>query len=250
MEIPPSQSKSKTGKKYLLVYIVIVLMIVAGFFVGTRTVFTRRAKANEYSSALSAELRADTLGYNNSIHNITILIPLLDSFYVNVRQPAKYKNVLLGKWNAPINERAVAYMPRLITVKKFENLHNLALLNKTHLAQKIITYLTLIDGSYKKDISSASLAANYIFGMEDALCNETNFNIAINKNFKLDIASDSTKYGTEYDMPFVVKDPVKLDKLATGAINYKARLREYLADINQAKKQAADLLKLIKEEYD
>ena len=88
-------------------------------------------------------------------------------------------------------------------------------------------------------------AANKLFDLEDALCDEGDFDKVVID----DIKHKRNNHGLTYDMPIKIRDAEKLNQFANSVVNYTGRTGEYISLLNDAKKQATDILKSIQKEY-
>lgn len=247
---PDLHHERKPWKEYILEYIMIFLAVTTGFFAESlREHINDHNKEKEYLVSLVSELKSDTAGYNQSLHKIMALRPNLDSLYVNVTQAARYNYVLQGKWNTPVNESNVMYLPALAIIQQLKSSGNLRLIDKKDISIKIIKYETFIDGSYKNLVSGLDGAAEKLYNLEDDLCDESEFNKKVNDNMVNHVSNDSLGTTGFYNMTLKIKDPEKLNQLANSAINYNARNWGYINLLNKAKKQATGLLEAIQKEY-
>src|SRR6185312_1693883 len=150
---PQLGHKPKPWKEYLLEYLMIFLAVMTGFFAESfREQLSYRTKEKQYLYALAVELKSDTAHYANSLRQVFSLRPLFDSLYDNALHPGRYKFILIGKWNTPINEHLVTYYPALTIIQQLKSSGNLRLIDNEIIAQKIIEYETFIEGDYKEDI--------------------------------------------------------------------------------------------------
>ncbi|MDP9048287.1 MAG: hypothetical protein M3N14_09135, partial [Bacteroidota bacterium] len=172
-----------------------------------------------------------------------------DSLYDNARHPSRYKFTLMGKWNTPINERAIMFWPALTIIQQLKSSGNLRLIDNEMIAQKIIEYETFIEGDYKEDLNGINKAYETLYWLEDAMCDYSDFNKQINRNMLENPDKDVMGSSYFYDMPLVEKDPVKLNQLANSAVNCDSRDWGYMTRLNKAKAEAASLLKLIDNAY-
>jgi hypothetical protein len=92
-------------------------------------------------------------------------------------------------------------------------------------------------------------AMEKIFSLEDELCDESGFNEKTDNNMEDSAAQYNMQNGFYYNMRLMVKDPVILNKMANGFVNYKSRNWGYYSNIMRAKKTATDLIKRINEAY-
>jgi hypothetical protein len=248
---PQLEHKPKPWKEYLLEGFMIFVAVTMGFFAESfREHLSDRSKEQEYLSSLAAELKYDTSQYNAAIGRIIKLRPLLDSAYHNAKRAADYNYILLGKWNTPINEISMPYMPALVTIRQMNSSGSLRLVGNKDVAQKIVQYEALIEGGYKVRVADLYNAANTIFSLEDELCDESKFNDKVNYNMKNKISNEALTTIGVYDMPILVRDPLRLNRFANSMLNYKSRNWGYITGLNGAKTRATELLNLIKKNYD
>jgi len=247
---PQLHHNPKPWKEYLLEYLMILLAVITGFFAESlREHIGDNAKEKEYLSSMVTELKFDTVEYNNVLKKIFYLRPLLDSLYSNVQDARQFKYVLLGKWNTPINETRLPYMPTLPTIQQMKSSGNLRLIQSKLVLNKILEYETFVQGTMQSETTTITTAQEKIYAMEDDMCNEAEFNERTDKNMQDVEGQYNMENGAYYDMLLVVKDPVRLNGLANSFINYKSRNWGYYTSTNRAKQIAAGLIKLINEEY-
>lgn len=247
---PQLEHKPKPWKEYLLEYFMIFLAVMTGFFAESyREHLSDRSKEKEYLSALKVELRNDMAHYDTCLFQISKLRPDLDSFFVNVSYPARYNYVLKGKWNTPVNEYDISYMPALSIIQQLKSSGSLRLINNKEIALKIIQYETFIEGAYKLHFEAIDRASNKVYQLEDELCDETEFMNKVDDNMKRHVNNDAVGNTGVYDMPIKIRDAAKLNQLANSAVNYNGRCWGYTTLLNKAKKQAGDLLTLITKNY-
>jgi len=131
----------KNFKEYFLEFLMIFLAVTLGFFAeGLREHIGERGKEKEYMVSLLQELKSDTAGYQKALGKIDVLHPALDSSYTNVKEPARFNNQILGKWQIIINEISVENRPSLTTIQQMQSSGNLRLIEKQVVVNKILSY--------------------------------------------------------------------------------------------------------------
>ncbi|HEY4324777.1 MAG TPA: hypothetical protein VGN20_12350 [Mucilaginibacter sp.] len=252
MEVHHHPEIEKKGfKEYLLEGLMIFLAVTMGFFAESlREHLSDKSKGTEYLASLTAELRNDINQYDSSLQRISELRPELDSLFNNVSYLAQYNYTLKGKWNTPVNEINISYMPALAIIQQLKSSGSLRLINNKEIALRIIKYETFVEGSYKLQFNAIADATNKLYALEDELSDETDFNNKVNDNMIHHISNDHIGNTGYYDMPIKIRDALKLNQLANSAVNYNARCWGYTTSLNSAKKQADELIKLINKEYD
>ncbi|MBS1918108.1 MAG: hypothetical protein JST87_17695 [Bacteroidetes bacterium] len=247
---PELHHHSKPWKEYILEYIMIVLAVTTGFFAESlREHINDKSKEKEYLLSLANELKYDTAQYNVALRKIFYVKPMLDSLYYNVTNAKQFNYILSGKWNTPINETRVAYMPTMPTFQQLKSSGNLRLIENKKILAKIMEYESLIEGTLKIEVLSINAAAEKVYAFEDELCNESDFNQRTNQNMQDSAAQFNMENGAIYDMPILMRDPIKLNQFANSFINYKSRNWGYYTRVNTAKQMATELIKLIGDEY-
>jgi hypothetical protein len=244
------KAEKKNFKEYFLEFLMIFLAVTMGFFAESlREHISDKGKEKEYLFAMVNELKYDTIQYNKTLEKIFYLRPLLDSLVVNVHDAKKFNYVLIGKWNTPINETRLPYLPTLPTIEQLKSSGNLRLIESKPVLKKILEYETFVKGPMKSEIESITTATEKIYSLEDELCDEREFNDKTDNNMQDEAAQYDMENGSVYNMPILVKDSVTLNRFANSFINYKSRNWGYYTNINKAKQIAADLIKSINEEY-
>jgi hypothetical protein len=247
---PQLEHKPKPWKEYILEYLMIVLAVITGFFAESlREHMGDRAKEKEYLSLMVSELRYDTAQYNTVHSKIFYLKPLLDSLYINAIQAARFNYVLQGKWNTPINETRVTYVPTLTTIQQLKTSGSFRLIENKNVLKLIMDYEAYVQGVLQMQSSALDGATGKIYATEDEICDEGEFNNVTNRNAQDSAAQYDTPNGLTYNMPFVIKDAVRLNQLANAFVNYKTLTWGYNVRTRKAMEKATSLLQLIHDEY-
>ena len=110
-------------------------------------------------------------------------------------------------------------------------------------------YESLVGGAVKTEVENINASTEKIFNLEDEICNETEFNDRTNMNMQDSAAQFNMEMGAIYNMPILIRDPVKLNQFANSFINYKSRNWGYYTRVNMIKEMATELIKLINDEY-
>jgi hypothetical protein len=247
---PDLHHKKRNFTEYFLEFIMIFLAVTMGFLAESlREHIGDKSKEKEYMSSMVAELKYDTAEYNKALQKIVYLRPLLDSLFMNVQDAKRFNYVLQGKWNTPINETRVPYMPTLPTIQQLKSSGNLRLIQSKLVLKKMLEYETFVQGTMQHEATTITSAVEKIYAKEDDMCDESEFNEMTDKNIKVAAAQFSMENGSFYAMPLIVKDPVKLNELANSFINYKSRNWGYNTNVNQSKHLATELIMLVNKEY-
>jgi len=195
------------------------------------------------------ELKSDTVEYNKALDKISYLRPLLDSLIINVKNAKDFNYILFGKWNTPIAETGVPYLPKLPTIQQLKSSGNLRLIGNKAILKKILEYDSYIQGEMRSETENVSAAAERIFAFEDKMCDETEFNHQTDENMQAKAAQYNMENGSVYNMSLLVKDSIILNEFANSFINYKSRNWGYYTRLNTAKQMATGLINLVKEEH-
>jgi len=247
---PDLHHKAKPWKEYLLEYLMIFLAVMTGFFAESfREHLGDKSKEREYLVSLVAELRADTMRYNKCLGDIRKMRPNLDSLFVNASHPEHYNYIIKGKWNTPVNENGVSYMPTLSSIQQLKSSGNLRLIGNKDIALQMITYETYIDGEYRHHFAAVDAAAEKLYGWEDILCDETDFNNKVNGNILDERDNDDQQHTGVFDMPIKVRDNVQLNQLANSVVNFNSRCWGYMTAVKRAKAMAKALIDDIQKKY-
>jgi len=247
---PQLEHKPKPWKEYILEYIMIVLAVTTGFFAESlREHIGDRDKEKEYLTLMVSELRYDTAQYNTVHSKISYLKPLLDSLYINATQAARFNYVLQGKWNTPINETRVTYVPTLTTIQQLKTSGSFRLIENKNVLKLIMDYDSYVQGVLQMQGNALDAATAKIYSTEDDICDEGEFNSATNRNAQDSAAQYDMPTGLVYNMPFVIKDAVRLNQLANAFVNYKTLTWGYNVRTKKASEKATSLLQLIQQEY-
>ena len=242
--------EKKSFKEYLLEGLMIFLAVTLGFFAESlREHISDKGKEKEYLSSMVNELKYDTAQYSKTLKKIYYVRPILDSLYENLHEASRFNYILLGKWNTPISETRLPYLPTMPTIQQLTSSGNLRLIENKVVLDKILEYQTFIQGSMKAETESIRAATEKIFAFEDDLCNEAEFNEQTDNNMQDKAAQFDMENGAVYNMPIVVKDSITLNRFANSFINYKSRNWGYYTIINEAKQMATGLIEEINKEY-
>ena len=242
--------EKKNFKEYFLEFLMIFLAVTMGFFAeNIREHISDKSKEKEYLSSMISELKYDTTKYNETLKKIFYIRPLLDSLYKNVQNAGHFNFVLLGKWNTPINETRLSYLPTMPTIQQLTSSGNLRLIQSKAVLDKILQYQGFIQGNMKSETESINAATEKIYNYEDDLCNESVFNDQTDNNMQDKAAQYNMENGAVYEMRIMVKDSISLNRFANSFTNYKSRNWGYYTTINEAKKMAMTLIEEINKEY-
>lgn len=203
----------------------------------------------DYLSSMVKELKYDTAQYNIVLSKIYYVRPLLDSLFINVHEADRFNYVLLGKWNTPINETRLIYMPTMPTIQQLKSSGNMRLIKSEAVFEKMLEYETFVNGEMKSTAETFNAAREKIFKFEDDLCDESEFNKQTDTNMQDKAAQYNMENGSIYDMGILVKDRLQLNQFANSFTNYKSRNWGYYTITNNAKQKATDLIELIVKEY-
>ncbi len=247
---PQLKHEPKPWKEYILEYIMIFLAVMTGFFAESfREHLGDKNKEKEYLVAVVAELKADSLHYDQCLNDIQKMRPNLDSFYMNASHPERYNYVIKGKWNTPVNESGVSYMPTLSSIQQLKSSGNLRLISNKKVALEMIAYETYIESEYKHHFIAVDAASEKLYGLEDLLCDESEFNNKVNKNIANRTDNDNQAQTGVFDMPIKIRVNAQLNLLANSAVNFNSRCWGYMTTLIRTKRMAAELISDIQKEY-
>jgi hypothetical protein len=221
--------EKKNFKQYFLEFLMIFLAVTLGFFAESlREHISDKGKEKEYLSSMVNELKYDTAQYSKTLKKIYYVRPILDSLYENLHEASRFNYILLGKWNTPISETRLPYLPTMPTIQQLTSSGNLRLIESKVVLNKMMEYQAFIQGSMKT---------------------ATEFNEQTDNNMQDKAAQFDMENGSVYNMPIVVKDSITLNRFANSFINYKSRNWGYYTIINQAKQMATGLIEEINKKY-
>ena len=247
---PQLKHEPKPWKEYLLEYLMIFLAVVTGFFAESlREHNSERSKEKEYLTSMFAELKVDTAQYRAQLNRIERLNPIFDSCYVNARQAPRFNYILQARWNTPVNEVGPGYKPTLPTIGQLKSSGNLRLLEDKEIVKKIVEYESFVYGDYMGHYGDVKLAAKQVYDQEDQLCDYGDFLAKLDTNMRNVAGKLTVESSAQYDMPIIVKDPVRLNTLANSFVNFKANNYGYTTALNNALKLSTELLTLINDKY-
>jgi len=170
---------------------------------------------------------------------------MLDSMYMNIKNAERFGYNLQAKWNTPVNNSSVLYRPAMPTIQELKNSGSLRLIREKDVAQKIMLYETSVNGSLHSNGEGVQQAMNKIFAFEDDYCNYDDFNKKTSDNLLDSLSQMDLGNAASFEMPLIIKDPVKLNGFANAFVNYKAVAYGYYTQTNHVKKIAVDLINLI-----
>lgn len=243
---PHHLTHKKRWTEYLLEFLMLFLAVFLGFVAeNIREHYVERHREKSYMRSLVQELGYDTINYQRVLNDIKILNRALDSSYTNVKEAARFDNIMEGKWQSIINQGSVEYRPSLPTIQQMQSSGNLRLIVNQEVGKKISEYLALAKGSLESGNDNVAAAALKVYGFEDAYCDYTNFR-KLDSNGG-DHVNDTVSSG--YSMALIEKDQLKLNEFANSFINFKSNNVGYNKHVLQAKKLAGELIILVKNEY-
>jgi hypothetical protein len=244
---PHHLTHKKKWNEYLLEFLMLFLAVFLGFIAeNIREHYVERHREKAYMQSLLQELKFDTTNYQRVIDDIKILNPALDSSYTNVKEAARFNNIMQGRWQSIINVGSVEYRPSLSTIQQMQSSGNLRLIEKHEVGKKISEYLAFARGSLERGNNNVGDAALKVYDFEDANCDYTNFRKSkLNDNKQ---ENDSINF-IVYSMALMEKDPIKLNQFANSFINYQSNNTGYNNHVHQAKKLATELIVLVNKEY-
>jgi hypothetical protein len=241
---PHHLTHKKKWNEYLLEFLMLFLAVFLGFIAeNIREYYVERHREKAYMQSLLQELKFDTTNYQRVIDDIKILNPALDSSYTNVKEAARFNNIMQGKWQSIINQGSVEYRPSLPTIQQMQSSGNLRLIEKHDVGKKISEYLTFVRGNLERGNNYVAAATSKVYNFEDANCDYTNF-----RKTETEQVNDSISF-ISYSMAIIEKDQVKLNEFANSFINFKANNIGYNKHVLEAKKLATELILLINKEY-
>jgi hypothetical protein len=241
---PHHLTHKKKWNEYLLEFLMLFLAVFLGFIAeNIREHYVERHREKAYMQSLLQELKFDTTNYQRVIDDIKILNPALDSSYTNVKEAARFNNIMQGKWQSIINQGSVEYRPSLPTIQQMQSSGNLRLIEKHDVGKKISEYLTFVKGNLERGNNYVAAATSKVYNFEDANCDYTNF-----RKTETEQVNDSISF-ISYSMAIIEKDQVKLNEFANSFINFKANNIGYNKHVLEAKKLATELILLINKEY-
>jgi hypothetical protein len=241
---PHHLTHKKKWNEYLLEFLMLFLAVFLGFIAeNIREHYVERHREKAYMQSLLQELKFDTTNYQRVIDDIKILNPALDSSYTNVKEAARFNNIMQGKWQSILNQGSVEYRPSLPTIQQMQSSGNLRLIEKHDVGKKISEYLTFVRGNLERGNNYVAAATSKVYNFEDANCDYTNF-----RKTETEQVNDSISF-ISYSMAIIEKDQVKLNEFANSFINFKANNIGYNKHVLEAKKLATELILLINKEY-
>lgn len=246
----PSHGK-KTWKEYLWEFLMLFLAVFCGFLAEYQLEHViENQREKKYMQALLEETRLDIREYDNLLVRIHYIDPIADSLFNNVKHAEKYNYNLMSKWNTPFNNITVSYFPSLTSIKQLQYSGNLRLIKDQGLIQQIVIYETFVEGSLKNSGVNVKDALRATYTLENILCDLTEFNKSLSKDIKKPNDKIKLEEAQVFEMPLLIKDPIKLNELASSFVDFRGYLNGYIVAINEAKQKAILLNKKIIEEYD
>ena len=251
MEVHHHTHHPKKWKEYFWEFFMLFLAVFCGFLAEYQLEhFIEQQREKKYMLSLKDELVSDTARFAASMQKVRELHPLLDSFYINVKNARAYNYTIKGKWNVYVNETTITYLPALTTILQIKNSGNLRLIKNHELLKEVIRYEAMVMNSYAVIAQTVQDAKEKVYTFEDRYCNYDDFSVSLTN----DLNKEKPIYGLSdskivYDMPIISKDPDVLNEFANLAINYKGRLRGYADQVVKVNQQADVLIKMINKAY-
>ena len=251
MEVHHHTHHPKKWNEYFWEFFMLFLAVFCGFLAEIQVEhYVEHQREKKYVFSLKEELENDILKFDQSLKRVQEVHPLIDSFYNNLINAAAYNYIIKSRWNVYINEQRVTYLPNLSVITQIKNSGNLRLITNHELLKSVIEYESSISREYAYIFQGVQDAADKLYTFEDEYCNYKLFSESLSKALnELMTGNEHTVQGLKYDMPLLIKDPIVLNKFANTAVNYKGRLRGYVARVIKAKKQADLIIKMIQKEY-
>ena len=199
--------------------------------------------------ALLEETKLDISEYDSVLKRIYYIDPIADSLFHNIKQAEKYNFNIVSKWNTPFNNIKVAYFPSLTAINQLKYSGNLRLIKNQNLQQKIVMYETFIDAGLKNAGNNVQECLRATYKLENILCDLTDFNRSLSKDINKPIEKLKLQEAQTFEMPLLIKDPLKLNELASSFTDFRGYLNGYIIAIYEAKQKANELSKMITGEY-
>ncbi len=245
------QRPAKQFKQYFLEGLMIFLAVVLGSLAENfREYLSERGKEKEYMELLVSDLNYDIGQYDKVLQKVEDLVPILDSLYFNIKHIDQFNNLILDKWNSPVNNSNVIYSPLLPTIVQLKNASHISLINKSEVVRAILQYENLASTNLPYRASLVNKAWIDFCYMEDKTCDEEEFSKRVTSDILRDLgksSSNNQKFTTQMKL-LLNNEDVKL-QLANSVVNYKGLISGYLQYILNAKAQALSLISLIEKEY-
>ena len=202
-----------------------------------------------YIKSLLEETKLDITEYDKVLKKAYDIDPIADSLFHNVKEVEKYNYRFVSRWSSPFNNLSIHYFPSLTTIQQLKNSGNLRLIRSQELQQQIILYETFVQSSVLRSSENMLGAMKGVYRLMNELCDLTDFNESITKNYKNEQSIVSQDYSFEFEMPVIFKTPEKLNDLANSFADFRAYLYGYIVTITQVKQKANNLVTLIRQEY-
>jgi len=239
----------KKWTHYFWEFLMLFLAVFCGFLAENfREHQLEHKREKQYMASLASELSYDLGQYEKVLNKINVLAPALDSFYQNVKNAALFQYRLEPRWNTLINNSTAPYSPPMPTIQQLKNSGNMRLVRDPAVEQSIMEYEAFIEGRLNKNADEVNQAAHRVYAFEDQFCDYTDFNRATTDNLHNKV-SENLDHAFSFEMPLLIKDPLKLNEFANSIVNYRAFLYGYYTNTLTAKEKTTALLNLINKEY-
>jgi len=240
----------KKWPHYFWEFLMLFLAVFCGFLAEYQLEHViEKQREKIYIKSLLEETKLDITEYDKVLKKAYDIDPIADSLFHNVKEVEKYNYRFVSRWSSPFNNLSIHYFPSLTTIQQLKNSGNLRLIRSQELQQQIILYETFVQSSVLRSSENMLGAMKGVYKLMNELCDLTDFNESITKNYKNEQSIVSQDYSFEFEMPIIFKTPEKLNDLANSFADFRAYLYGYIVTITQVKQKANNLVTLIRQEY-
>ena len=235
----------KKWTHYLWEFLMLFLAVFCGFLAENfREHQVERHREKEYIVSLVKDFEYDTLQFNQTIKKTEGKVPYYDSVLLFLKKPAAFSDKLPFRFYIKTNLEII-YTPSEPTLQQLKGSGNLRLLGKKLVLDSILIYDSKINGPFIKQNNYVVDFNKRLIQLQEKVFDDGNFNLFLNDVFnKSDENNDP-----DYDLQLFTKDKEKLMELSNLYIDAKATDVFYISTLESRKKDAEQLIALIKREY-
>jgi len=251
---PDLHHKKKNFKEYFLEFLMIFLAVFLGFIAeNIREKLSERSKGKEYVISIKKDLIADTAAINDFAPSSFLRINHLDSLIWMLQQPAPTSNGSQLYYLARGATRVRMFEPTNSTITELEHSGNLRLITNRKVIDALIKFQKIIE-AYKTLMPVDIREAELLYPLLGNLFDASVFNTMVKTggtDFSIDTSASifANLIRPASNPQLRNHDPDKINLLIFYLHERKSSLIGEAGILQEQKKAASSLIKVINEEY-